>query len=370
MPEREGGAPNSPFPLFKEPAMKASPVAPAAVLVFLVVAFASVWTFFLRGLLPNGPVRHGLETTTQLSGPYSHENLTIYLVHGPDRFHGKNYLTLPEAIAQQQFVILETQNVNQLSMENLSSDSEVLILSGDILKGGQQDRIAQYDMLVPANSGKVPLPAFCVEHTAPRWMARLDGSNSKFAGTTGLASARTLNLANRLEGSQTGVWKGVSDSQVRLSISAGVPVQAAESTSSLALSLDAKPVREATEKYLANLADIPQGKSGVIGYVYAINGKIYGADVYGSTALFQKVWPRLIQASATEAFAELQKEKAIPPVTEALVQAYLADAERGKTSTQDVGHGVRQRMNNNERNVLFETAEKKGEVIRCNIVSH
>jgi hypothetical protein len=350
--------------------MNAQPIRRAAVLVLLTLGFATAWSLFLAagrprdGNLPRDEGRH------QLSGPFAHENLTVFLVHGQDRFQGKNYLTLPEAIEQKKFIIHETQNVNELRMENLSPGEEVLILSGDILKGGQQDRIAQFDMLVPPNSGKVPLPAFCVEHTAPRWMARLEGANKTFAGSPGQAGSNTLRLAARLNTNQGEVWNAVAAGQIQLSTNAGVSVKSMESDSSLALSLDAKPVREATEKYITRLSAVPQDKRGVIGYVYAINGKIYGADVYGSSALFQKVWPRLLKANAAEAFAELQKGKSFAPVTQSAVRVYMAEVERGKTSTQDVGYGVRQTTCDNARNVLFESAAKKGEVLRRNIVSH
>jgi len=51
----------------------------------------------------------------RLSGPYAHDNLTIYLVHGQDRVQ-KDYLTLAEAIEQRKVVVHETGNVNQLQV--------------------------------------------------------------------------------------------------------------------------------------------------------------------------------------------------------------------------------------------------------------
>jgi len=42
-----------------------------------------------------------------------------------------------------------------------------LIQSGDIVKGGRQDRTMQYDLLVPPKSQKMPLSSFCVE--SGRW---------------------------------------------------------------------------------------------------------------------------------------------------------------------------------------------------------
>src|SRR5687767_11422098 len=105
----------------------------------------------------------------RFSGPFTHENLTVFVLHGEDVIKNKTFLTLPEALEQKKIVIHETKNVNELSMENLSATEDILILSGDILKGGQQDRVAQYDQILSPRSGKVPLGAFCVELSAPRW---------------------------------------------------------------------------------------------------------------------------------------------------------------------------------------------------------
>ena len=42
----------------------------------------------------------------------------------------------------------------------------------------------------------------------------------------------------------------------------------------------------------------------VVGYVFAVNGKLNSADVYPSNGLFRKMWPKLLQASVTEAIGE------------------------------------------------------------------
>ena len=60
--------------------------------------------------------------------------------------------------------------------------------------------------------------------------------------------------------------------------------------------------------YIKKLSGIIDGKSDVIGYAFAVNGKISSSDVYGSNALFRQLWPKLLKASAVEAIAELQKD--------------------------------------------------------------
>jgi hypothetical protein len=310
-------------------------------------------------------------TDVKLSGPYTHDNLTIFLVHGEDRFKGRTFLTLPEALEQKKFVIHETQSVNQLTMENLSPTEEVLILSGDILKGGQQDRIAQFDLLVPPKSGKLPLAAFCVEHTASRWMRELKGKDKTFEGSPAQVASNSIRLANRYKMSQSSVWKDVAGIQRQLSEKAGRSVQDKESDSSLALSLKVKEVREAMERYTTKLKDIFKDKEDVIGYAFAINGKVVAADIYGSPALFRKVWPRLLDANGIEAFAERPADGLYDRATALDVRAFLEEAAKGKASVQDVGKGVRQITNDAKRNVQFETQDlKSGAPLRTNILAH
>ena len=98
-------------------------------------------------------------------------------------------------------------------MENLSTTNEVLLLSGDILKGGQQDRVVQFDQLVPPKSGKVALSVFCVEHTASRWRKPLTEQDKTFSASPGQICSNDLRLANRATGSQPEVWAKVAKAQ-------------------------------------------------------------------------------------------------------------------------------------------------------------
>ena len=104
----------------------------------------------------------------RISGPFAHDNLAIYFVHGPSQL-GPIPLTLQEAMAKGAARIHETGSVNQLELENLSDD-EIFVQSGDIVKGGQQDRVLTMSLLLPPHSGRISIAAFCVEQG--RWSAR------------------------------------------------------------------------------------------------------------------------------------------------------------------------------------------------------
>ena len=94
--------------------------------------------------------------------PVVHENLSVFLLRGPSALGGEKVLMLGEAIAAKKVRVDETQDVNALTLENLS-DETVFVQAGDIVKGGQQDRTLGTDLIVPRRSGKVKIAAFCVE---------------------------------------------------------------------------------------------------------------------------------------------------------------------------------------------------------------
>src|SRR5205809_3940250 len=117
----------------------------------------------------------GHDTTAgdyRLTGPITHGNLSIYLIHGRDQLGGKKYLTLAEAMEQKTAVVHETGNVNELAIEDVSKsdDADIYVQSGDIVKGGQQDRTLGTDYILTRAMGKQPIASFCVEHG--RWTQR------------------------------------------------------------------------------------------------------------------------------------------------------------------------------------------------------
>ena len=289
----------------------------------------------------------------RLSGPYTHKNLTIFLIHGKSIVLSKNFLTLQEALEQKKIIVYETKTVSELAIENISSE-DVYVQAGDIVKGGQQDRMLATDFIVPPKSGKMPIGAFCVE--SGRWATRAGERAEVFSSSAEVASTRELKLAAKRARSQGEVWENVKVAQDRLSENVGATVNSPVSASSLQLAVENDKVRETAEAYIKALSQIPDAKSDVIGYVFAINGKVNSADVYGSSGLFRKLWPKLLRANAVEAIAAQQKSEFKPATTEA-VSAFLADAEKGRASEKDVTRRVKLVTREDEKNVFFETVD-------------
>lgn len=306
-----------------------------------------------------GAVQSGKATQIQagdyrLSGPYTHNNLTIFLVHGKNVFEGKTFLTLQEAMVQKKVVVYETKTVNELAIQNIS-DEDIYVQSGDIVKGGQQDRMIGVDLIVPRRSGKMPIAAFCVEHG--RWSGRGNERTTAFSSSSDAVATKAIKLAAKRSNSQGGVWENVSVAQDKLSRNVGGPVASPVSASSLQLTVENRKVQETADGYIKALSNIVNGSKDVIGYVFAINGKVNSADVYGSNALFKKLWPKLLKANAVEAIAELQKDKFAPAKPEQ-AKAFLSEGEQAKATEKNVSARVGLVTAESSENILFETRDR------------
>jgi ARG and Rhodanese-Phosphatase-superfamily-associated Protein domain len=303
----------------------------------------------------------------RFSGPYTHENLTIFLIHGKNQLEGDSFLTLQEALEQKKVIVYETKDVNELAIENLSQ-SDVYVQSGDIVKGGQQDRVLAVDLIVPPRSGKIPIAAFCVEQG--RWSKRGSEQSGAFASSVEVVSTKDLKLAAKKSKSQGAVWENVRVAQDRLSSNVGTRVNSTTSESSLQLALENPRVTETSNAYIKVLSDIVKDKADVIGYAFAINGRVNSADVYASNHLFNKLWPKLLRANAVEAIAELQKNNHFSPVSEEQVKTFLQDSEKAKVDEKEVTARVGLLTREDEQNILFETRDraKKGAWIHRNYI--
>lgn len=297
----------------------------------------------------------------RISQAYTHKNLTIFLIHGKNESSKGNILTLQEALEKKLFVVYETSEVNELEVENLSKEFDVFIQSGDIVKGGKQDRVLAVSIIIPARSGRVSIQSFCVE--SGRWTKRGDEDSGKFTSSNDRIVTKDLKIAANGDRSQSEVWSQVSQAQARLAKSVGGDVTSGASKSSLQLSLENKKVVANVDEYVKALGSIVDGQTDVIGYAFAVNGKINSADVYVSNALFKKLWPKMLKASATEAVSEANGVRLADPVKPASIKGMIDDAERAKSKEQTVGKSTRLVTREDKDNVMFEARDDKANVV-------
>ena len=119
----------------------------------------------------------------RLGAPFTHNNLTVFPVLSDESTASADFITLDEGLRSGTVTITElgadgrtrtidrrqigdSAEVNRLALTNKSGKALVLI-AGEMILGGKQDRIVGHDCIIESSNAPVPLDVFCVEHG--RW---------------------------------------------------------------------------------------------------------------------------------------------------------------------------------------------------------
>jgi hypothetical protein len=264
-------------------------------------------------------------STYKVLAPISRGNLTIFPVVA-DRTHDtRTFLTLDEGVRTGEVVVSEAGSVrplvrrreryipgdgaevNRLVLVN-NSDRPLVLLAGEIVTGGKQDRVVGKDRIVPPKSDPIDLAVFCVEPT--RWVATKSSFGS-FHSQMAQPSVRRSAMADK---SQQKVWSDVRSASESLGVAAASPSaprgMGIGGGSSYAGVMADEQVKRRVD---AVAAPIEQSYSGLmrdlrernaVGVVVAVNGRLIWADIFASTGLLEQYWPKLIRSYAAESLTE------------------------------------------------------------------
>jgi hypothetical protein len=169
----------------------------------------------------------------------------------------------------------------------------LILLAGEVVSGGKQNRIIGADLVVPPKSDPVPLSVFCVEHG--RWTP----GGSAFGSGQAIAAPQ-IRVEAQVNKSQEGVWGSVGGAVAGLR--APSPTQSyMDVLNSPEVKRDLDKVATSIETdYERELRDKLRG-GGAVGVVVAINGELVWSDVFPSAELFGKYWPKLLRSYIMEA---------------------------------------------------------------------
>jgi hypothetical protein len=269
----------------------------------------------------------------KILAPITHADLTIFPVVSSKSHDTSDFITLDEGIRSGEVVVTEVGNlhstmrrhppyqtrpyqgaeVNRLVLVN-NSKHPLILLAGEVVTGGKQDRVVGKDRIVPAESDPVDLAVFCVEHG--RWIE----SSTKFDTHASVMLQPSVRMKAMADQDQQKVWDEVANSKKNMSgvmlhtpnaNLSTVEVTSAEvqidSTSSYAKARENKavqkqvesitePIQKAYESVIKQLRN-----QNAVGVVVAVKGHIVWADMFASSALLAKYWPKLLESYATEA---------------------------------------------------------------------
>ncbi len=278
-------------------------------------------------------------------------NLTVYPVVSTLKLDAAEFLTLDEGLASGAVRITERgqlgggiyrrrptrrwppdpvderpqfdgASVNELVLINESARPLVL-LAGEVVSGGKQNRIIGTDLIVPPKSEPLPLTVFCVEHG--RWSA-----GSGFGSAKVMAHPEVRREA-QVAKSQAGVWDSVARS-------AGAMGAASPTSNYLDVLASPKAQRELDEvarsiesDYERELREQVRGR-GAVGVVVAVDGELVWSDLFPSSELFHKYWPKLLRSYVLEAAGHPRSMKTVPSRKQA--EEFLLES-RGRVNVRE-----------------------------------
>lgn len=304
-----------------------------------------------RGVPPGNPGNEPGSVDFKVLSPISHGNLTIFPVVAAKTHDTSDFLTLDEGIRSGEVVVTEVGNmhamvrrpmpnyrpgpqVNTLVLVN-NSKRPLILLAGEIVTGGKQDRIVGKDRIIAPESDPVDLSVFCVEHG--RWTETSD----KFGNYKNLMAAPSVRKQAMAEKDQQKVWAAVENQNgntlsnmassapgivagggggasetlevngqaVQVTPEGASTLRRLNSTTSLAkvqedsavesqIKSISDPVEKSFQSVIKQLRD-----QNAVGVVVAVKGRIIWADIFASKELLGKYWPKLLQSYAAEAYS-------------------------------------------------------------------
>jgi hypothetical protein len=291
-----------------------------------VVCSAAVWGF-------------AGQTGYKVLSPISQGKLTVFPVVAAGAHDTSEFITLDEGVRSGQVIVTEAgrlpmmirrplpnsspyynggAQVNTLVLVN-NSDKPLLLLAGEIVTGGKQDRVIGKDRIVPAHSDPIDLGVFCVE---PGLWTETSTSFKSMGAQMAQPSVRREAMAKK---DQQAVWDSVRSSSAETVEVVAAPTGVNTTSSSIGSVVDSnglselhgttsyatvmknKSVQQQVDKIAEPVTRQYQSLIGelraknAVGVVAAVNGQILWADIFASPQLLERYWPKLVRSYAAEA---------------------------------------------------------------------
>jgi len=295
----------------------------------------------LIGAAPN-PVPGKPEGNWRLLDPVTYENIAIFPVVSSSAQDTSPFLTLDEGLSSGEVIVSEQgaaglartrdgrpvavpqynagASVNQLVLINRSK-RPLLLLAGELVSGGKQDRIIGKDRIVPVGSEPLPLDVFCVEHG--RWT----GASSQFGASKTIVHPSVREQAAVAQ-NQNEVWDAVRSGTLSKarpaggatgqpaappaplsSVAIGDAIATAAPTQAYAKIYEGGRVGASVDSFVEELkrrfdrATLGLKGERVVGVVVAYGGDVAWSDIFASGDLFEHYWSKLLRSYAVEALA-------------------------------------------------------------------
>ena len=272
-----------------------------------------------------------------LAEPVTYETLTVFPVLSSQEAYTADFETLDAALASGEAIVAEQGDymrrsrngfetaplissgpqVNQLVLVNRGK-RPLLLLAGEVVSGGKQDRIIGKDRIIPVGAKPLPLDVFCVEHS--RWtsggdtfaaaktmvhptvreQAAVDQDQSKVwaavRGDTAAARAQS-SMSSNLEATAP----QISSQQLSHVMASAAPTEGYRNIyQSAAVGPSVENFALEVERRFNRATSGLKGEH-VVGVIVAFGGEVAWSDIFASSQLFDAYWSKLLRSYAVEA---------------------------------------------------------------------
>jgi hypothetical protein len=272
----------------------------------------------------------------------SYETLTVFPVLSSQHANTDAFQTLDAALASGEAIVTEQGDamrrsrnadvssgaqVNQLVLINRGK-KPLLLLAGEVVSGGKQDRIIAKDRIIPIGAKPLPLDVFCVEHS--RWT----NGDAKFSAARTMVHP-TVREKAAIDSDQTQVWAAVrgdvaaaraqndmasnlevtpppiSSQQLSRLMASAAPTEGYRSIyQSAAVGPSVENFAQEVQKRFERATSALKGER-VVGVIVAYGGEVAWSDIFASSELFDAYWPKLLRSYAVEALTRPAAEEKV-----------------------------------------------------------
>ncbi|MGB7548709.1 MAG: DUF6569 family protein [Terracidiphilus sp.] len=257
--------------------------------------------------------------------------------------------------------------VNTLVLENRSR-LPLLLLAGEIVTGGKQDRVIGKDRIVAPNSAPLDLSVFCIE--PGRWQEETPVFHGSGRGKhLSFMAEPSIRERAMVEKDQLRVWSAVRNSIAAEQASAAPASTGAAgsgpaidynlpATSSYAQTMASPAAARQVDSIARPVLEDESGavpvllKEQAVGVVAAIHGHIVWADLFATPELLAAYWPKLVRSYAAEALHSSSDDGPVASKEAAL--EFVQSAVDGHETSEGISSVYRYREVHGQTESVFQ----------------
>jgi hypothetical protein len=255
-------------------------------------------------------------------------------------------------------------------------------MPGEVISGGEQDRTIGEETVIDSTDRPVPIEVFCVEHG--RWEGRSHERTSaqlgsaEFNRSQSLAVSQSSTVDELAKESNSGKFiasvgqlnkesrRAVQESRAQGKVweevgKTNAKVGNGSESGNFAENYFSRGTAKDLEPFVKKLKQLDETQQ-IVGVAVFVNGEVLSVDIFESTPLFKKFWPKMLKSYALDAIAaksETGQGKKSKSATMDDCIAFLKDVQSSKTQTVKAAKDEKVEKRDSKKGISFSYYNSK-----------